>query len=229
MASSVKFTFDVDFGSRRKPLRGKPEPVPEPVALEPAEPPPPPPPTFSQEELEAARKLAYSDGMAAGENAARDSLEAHATAMLGAIADGLAQIAGAHDQSVARIKSEAVQLAMATALKLAGSLMARQPAAEVEALIAACLGDLGSEPRVVIRVPEPLVERLSEMTTGMAARAGFNGQIVLLGEPSLGPSDCRIEWADGGASRDAAEIQSQIEAAVARYLESPAETGAAEG
>jgi flagellar assembly protein FliH len=41
---------------------------------------------------------------------------------------------------------------------------------------------------------------------------------VLLPEPGLAADDCRIEWADGGVTRERAAIEARINEAVARYL-----------
>ncbi len=60
----------------------------------------------------------------------------------------------------------------------------------------------------------PRREKLDEI-----ARAhGFEGRLVVLGEPGIGAGDCRIEWADGGVNRDAAAADAAIGEAVARYI-----------
>ena len=52
---------------------------------------------------------------------------------------------------------------------------------------------------------------------GQGARErGFEGRIVVLGEPDMNAHDVRIEWADGGIVRD----QARIEAAAAEILAS---------
>jgi flagellar assembly protein FliH len=47
---------------------------------------------------------------------------------------------------------------------------------------------------------------------------GYEGRLVVLGEPSVGIGDCRIEWADGGINRDAGLAEAAIAEAVARYI-----------
>jgi flagellar assembly protein FliH len=39
-----------------------------------------------------------------------------------------------------------------------------------------------------------------------------------MSEDGLAPGDCRIEWADGGVSRDEAATLTVIDDAVARYV-----------
>jgi flagellar assembly protein FliH len=40
----------------------------------------------------------------------------------------------------------------------------------------------------------------------------------MLAEPGMALGDCRIEWADGGVSRDRAATQAAIAEAVGRYV-----------
>ena len=40
----------------------------------------------------------------------------------------------------------------------------------------------------------------------------------MLAEPGLEPGDCRIEWADGGMTRDRDATEAAIGEAVARYV-----------
>ena len=39
-----------------------------------------------------------------------------------------------------------------------------------------------------------------------AAMAGFDGKLHVIPDPRIGPSDCRIEWADGGVVLERAAI-----------------------
>lgn len=217
MSQPVKFTFDTSFGSRRYKAPPKVEEKPP----EPAEPPPPPPPTFSEEELAIARAQGRDEGLEAGRGEVMASLEKSSADALAAIAATLAEVAKREAGAAERLRGDAARLTFVVGRKLARNLIAREPEAEIQATIAACLGDLGGEPQIVIRVPEALVEILSERVTGLAARAGFNGQVMLLGDGALGPADCRIEWTDGGASRSQEELEAAVAAAIERYAQTP--------
>ena len=45
--------------------------------------------------------------------------------------------------------------------------------------------------------------------------------MVLLSDDGLGISDCRIEWADGGAERNVERIWKDVEELVSRALHEP--------
>ena len=58
----------------------------------------------------------------------------------------------------------------------------------------------------------------AKSSTASPGRSGFEGRLVVLGEPGIALGDCRIEWADGGVNRDTAAAEAAIGEAVARYV-----------
>lgn len=204
MVKPVKFTFDTPFDAPEAPA-----PVEE-----------PPPAVYSADDLEAARAEARAAGKTAGAAEASARIEARFAEAADAIAAALARLLARQTGELAELRAEAGEIAFAVAAKLAPSLIARTPLAEIELMVEQCLGDLADEPRVVVRVADGLVDPLKERIDGLAAAAGFPGQVVLLGEPSMGPGDARVEWAHGGAERNARAVGAAVEAAVGRYLQS---------
>jgi flagellar assembly protein FliH len=73
-------------------------------------------------------------------------------------------------------------------------------------------------PHVVVRVNESLYERTCDEIEAIARAQGFEGRIVVLSESDVAPGDCRIEWADGGISRDQGKTDAAILEAVEKYL-----------
>jgi flagellar assembly protein FliH len=200
MESGTKFMFDTSFG--------------EPESAEPMAPRATPERNFSEEELAAACEQARAEGLAAGLEQSRGEVEGIVAAALGEVARRMASA----QEAAQGLRKDATQMALVIARKLAGALMAREPMAEIEAFVSDCLADAVDEPRVVIRVNEALLAHMAARVDALSAGSGFAGQIVVLAEDSLSGTDCRVEWADGGAERDEAQLASQIEAAVARYL-----------
>ena len=54
---------------------------------------------------------------------------------------------------------------------------------------------------------DALVEPVDALMQRMARERGFEGRLVILGEPDIAPGDVRLEWADGGVVRDRARIE----------------------
>jgi len=182
-----------------------------------------PKPQFTEEDLASARGEGQQVGHEAGRRQALGEIEALATQTLQAIAADLAGFGSRHQQALLAIEADAARLAVTVAAKLAPALLAQQPLAEVQALIQRCLSEMPTEPRLVIRVGEPLVDALQEGIEAIRTQSGFAGQLVLLGEPALNGSDCRVEWADGGVERSLGSLLTRIEEAIDRYCASLAD------
>ena len=116
---------------------------------------------------------------------------------------------------------------MAVARKLAAALIGREPFAEISALASDCFRELVASPHIVVRVNDALYAEAREKLDDAARAHGFEGRLVVLGEPGVAMSDCRIEWADGGINRDKTATDAAIGEAVARYVS--ARRGLADG
>lgn len=235
MAVVRKFLFDNDFGpapqSAAPGQRAQPPKGGNTAALgkalsraepqRPAAPDVPPAPMFSEAEMQGACDMARRQGEEAG--AARGRAEAVAAfdkqvaATLGAIAQQVAAI-GQAKASEAEAASKSVDLALAIVAKLFPALAARDGIAEIEAILAQCLGSLKQEPRLVAYVNPGQLDALQARIGDLAAANGFEGRVVLIGDEKMAESDCRVEWADGGVERDSAQIHRAIEETLTNYL-----------
>ena len=175
-------------------------------------------------EAEQGRTQAYSQGLEAGRAQALQEIEAatkEAVMQLTQAAHGLFNQQQALESS---LKQEMVHLAYAIASKLSGALIRTKPTAEVQALIEDCLATVSREPRLVVRVSENISDSIASQLDAMKNATSFAGDIVLIGEPTLGDLDCRVEWPDGGSERKQDAVMHQIEDAVQRFVLTELET-----
>jgi flagellar assembly protein FliH len=199
MASQVKFLFDTDFAAtpQQRPAM-----------------------TLAEHEAKCVERetQAFRNGIAQAEA----QIHAHAQQLiavaLGQIGDAITRL-GQNLQTVeSRMENEAVEVAVAVARKLAPELIAREPFVEIAALATECFQHLVSKPHVVVRVHDTVYAAAKDQLEEIARARGFDGRLVVLAEPNLHPGDCRIEWADGGVTRDRAQIEAAIGEAVVRYI-----------
>jgi len=197
MKATAKYLFDEDFATGEKP-------------------------TISVVEAERRRadaeSQAYRKGFAAAQAQAQDEAAQRIAAALAVIADGMARIERGLTGIEARLENEAVDVAVAVGSKLAPELIAREPFAEVAALATECFRQLVKTPHVAVRVGPDLYDDAKHKLDEIAGARGFEGRLMVLSDAALGAGDCRIEWADGGVTRDFAASQSAINETVARYL-----------
>jgi flagellar assembly protein FliH len=191
MTAPAKYLFEADFGAARA------------------------------QASDAASKLAaeaeargYRAGYAA---AAAEQSRQHADALdrIAIALTGLGETLCAMEQ---RLQIEVVNVAVAIARKLCPELIAREPIAEITALVGDCFRHLIGVPHVVVRVNEAVYASVRDEIEALARARGLESRLVVLAQNEVAPGDCRIEWADGGISRDLAKTEAAIVQAVNNYL-----------
>jgi flagellar assembly protein FliH len=200
MTAAKKFLFDADF-SPNACEKERPIEAAEHAAL-----------------LAAAESKGYSDGFKTAEKERVAEAERRTAAAFEQIGDALDRMAAGLAAIERRLEAEAVEVAVAVGRKLAPELIAREPFGEIEALAIDCFKQLVTAPHVVVRVNDRLLESAKEKLGEAARTRGFEGRLVVIAEPDIGFGDCRIEWADGGLTRDREETEATIAAIVRRYV-----------
>jgi flagellar assembly protein FliH len=198
-ATPAKFLFDHDFANGAD---GKPS---MPLADHAAK-------------VKEAEAAAYARGFEQATQEARADAAQRTTATLERIAVLLDELAKTLDAVEAKVETEAVEVAVAVGKKLAPELVAREPLAEISALATNCFRHLVATPHVAVRVNDALHAGTSAKLEEIVRRCGLDSRLVVLAEPDIAPGDCKIEWADGGVSRDQAAVTAAIDQAVARYV-----------
>jgi flagellar assembly protein FliH len=162
----------------------------------------------------AARQEGHAAGRAEGEDAATARL-ARAMEQVAFALEGLrADLDGIQDAA----SGEALMFAHGIASQLAGRLMDDAPLALIEDAARRIFEDLRGQPHVAVRVADELLEPARERMQAIARERGFEGRLILLGEPEIAVGDVRIEWADGGVVRDRAAAERRMAEAVAQAL-----------
>jgi flagellar assembly protein FliH len=205
MAAPAKFLFDTDFGRSHAPSSAD-----------------------RTAALAEAEARGYRNGVAAGAT----EVERKLAAALGRTAASLEVMARGLEAIERRLETEAVEVAVSVARKLAPALMRREPFAEIAALAGDCFAHLVGAPHVVVRVNDALYDTARARLDEIAAASGFSGRLVVLADPDVVFGDCRVEWADGGVVRNTATTEAAIMEAVERYLavrREPAAAAAASG
>jgi flagellar assembly protein FliH len=165
-----------------------------------------------------ARMDGYAEGFAEGERSATATATQALASATASIVGLAAQMLAGIDEARQATEREAVELAASVARKLAAHLLAREPTAELEALLIDCLASLEGVPHLVIRCHPDLADRVREVAAAHIANSGFTGRLIVMGDPDQKLSDGRIEWADGGLVRDMAAISAEVDKRIASYL-----------
>jgi flagellar assembly protein FliH len=205
MALANKYLFDISFDAPGGDARQRGAVTPAAAAI-------------SRADLDAAAARARAEGHAAGLAEATAQRDQRIGDALTAIAQQLAALFGAQDEARRKSERTTIELTRTIAGKLFPALVRSGGLVELEAIVGQCMHDAIGEPRLVLRVPDAIFEAARQRMAPLAASLGFPGKLIILVDDTLGQSDCRVEWADGGAERDTARSWREIEAALDRAV-----------
>ncbi len=185
--NASRFLFDTDFRQRNDAATAK-----EAAAM--------------AEAVAQAHARGLQEGRAQAEAQAAARM-ADALTRLGLAAAGLI---GQSDSRDAEREEQALAFAVALARKVAGDALDAQPLAAIGDAARSALHHLRGVPHLVVRVHDSLIDETEALVKRLARERGFEGRLVVLGEPDLPPGDARLEWADGGVVRDRARIEAAV-------------------
>lgn len=161
-----------------------------------------PKPTFTEEQIEAARKEAFEQGRLEGEKAMKDSQMKDQNDLLSRLDEKLAALQKNAATQWSGQLSNLMDVALLIARKIVPVYAEKYGLGEIESIVSRVIAEMGREPRLVVRVAESRFDEINAKINEIVEQRAFEGKVVVLGEPSFGLSDCRVEWADGGIERD---------------------------
>lgn len=217
MVALKKYMFDLDFDAT--PMDAPPvveiaEPV-EGETIEEA----PPPPTFTEFEMDEAKRIAFAEGHTAGVTAATEVTERCTADALAALAAGFADVMAAQRDGMETLRREAIQLALAIIKKLHPEMARLHGLDEITGVIRECLMQVDDAARLTVRTHPDLLDGVRVEAARVAEEAEFDGKIQFVADAKLALGDCRVEWGNGGADRDQALLWADIDAIVARAVD----------
>ena len=125
------------------------------------------------------------------------------------------------------METEAVDVALAVARKLAGELIRARAARRGHRAGPRTASRIWSRRRISWSASTlPFTRSLANGSSRWPKQSGFAGWLVILAEPEIDTGDCRIEWADGGVVLERAAIEAKINELVGRYIASRNQAGA---
>ena len=164
--------------------------------------------------VQEAEQRGFAQGLAEGRRQAAADAETQLAAAMRRLADVAGSLLSGLAAQQAQIEQEALAFAVTLGRKLAGKALAAQPLEAIADAARTSFQHLRGVPHLVVRVNHALVESVEAQVQRMSRDHGYEGRLVVIGEPEIAPGDGRIEWADGGIVRE----QARIDEAVAQAL-----------
>ncbi|WP_349369227.1 flagellar assembly protein FliH [Salinarimonas sp.] len=160
--------------------------------------------------LAEAEARGHARGVAEGRAQAQAEADAALAETLRRVGEASRALLADADARGAALEGQALAFAETLARTLAGAALERFPMDAVAEVARQAFGHLRGVPHLVVRVNEGLVDDVERLVEQMARERGFDGRLVVLGEPDIARGDARFEWADGGVARDGAAIADEV-------------------
>ncbi len=231
MAAAQKFLFDTDFAL--------PDPEPEEVVeTSPIEKPEseiapepelPPAIQYSEEEYQQACAEAQERGRVAGLAEAREDREEAQAAATARLLQQYDFLLSQQEKIANQHQDEALNIASVLVRKLFPHLAANHGLIEIEAIVRDCLERARLEPRLVVRCSDLFLDDVKQLVESIVGQVGYEGRVVFLSAPDMEAGDLRVEWADGGAERNADDQWAAIDSVIALALQSDDTSGSDSG
>lgn len=171
--------------------------------------------TFSKDELEEVKRTAYIEGIAAGKKEASSEEDARLETLLKNIDCQVSQTTHESTAFWGHQLGQMQKIALMIAKKVMPAYTQKYGLSEIETVVTKVMTEMGQEPRLVFRVPESQFDEAKKRIDATAAQAAYAGKLVILGDPELEISECRVEWADGGIERDLKKLWEDIDKVMA--------------
>lgn len=170
---------------------------------------------FSPEDLEQAREEGRQEGRQSAEAEAAEAAAAAMKTLAGQMQMALSQVGRVHES----LRAEAAELTLAASQKIAGSALKARPEAEMAELVEICAAELRASPRLIARLPGPLMERLKPQLEQALEAIGFSGMLRVEAIDKGAPGAVSLDWEDGAVSFDPAETRTRIESLLRSRLD----------
>jgi len=170
---------------------------------------------WTEEEIEALKADAHAAGKAETMGAIETQTATAWEQIASAATNALTDISAAENN----IRADAAKLSFSISRKLSGALITLHPKGEIDAVIQECLTHLSHQPLLVIRVTDSLALQVEDSIQQAAEERGMADKIMVVGDTKLKLGDCRIEWSDGGVSRNWDDLIRQTTEIIDRYIE----------
>jgi len=184
---------------------------------------PPPPPTFSEDELSAAKDMAFERGRIEGQKEQTESREQFVAVTLDTIAQNFSKLFAAETIRESIFEKESLRLSIAALDLLFPVMTQKLGAEEVRKVIEETLSAHRKNKEITIRVPEGMKGEIETLITRI--RRDEHEEVLwrVLEDAGLTKGDCTLEWSDGGAVRDSVRTARDIRQNLESLLGSPQE------
>ena len=175
-------------------------------------------PTFSLQELQDQKAIEYKRGLQEGQAQMLTGIEKETANILDMISSKVMTLSEIQKEWAETLNKDAVKLTRVIMQKLAPRMMKEWELHEIEETIKEAFKFLSNEPRVLVRVSERAHEPIETEIARITSKAGFQGDVQVLGDQLINNGDCSISWDAGSLEKSLEETWSNIDKIIDNVL-----------
>ena len=176
-------------------------------------------PVFSEEQVTLARKEGHAQGKIEGQRDAKQQQEEKIMAAMEKTLSHVEKLLTAEQSRETQKQADTLILVRQIIQKLMPALAKEHALEEVFRTVSLSLEERREEPRIAITVHDSIFPAFKERIDALGSERGFTGKLIVLADETLAMTDCRVEWADGGAERNFEKIYTAIDVEIKKTLE----------
>lgn len=173
---------------------------------------------FNKTQLDQATAQAFAEGKAAGIEEAKASFEKRTNDTCEHIASQIQMLLSNYGADIDDITEKSTGMVLFSLRKLVPELFARNAVNHIEGAVRQCFEFALEMPRLTIRIHSDVADEVEKRLLALIGKNGYAGKIVIQGDSSLTPGDCRIEWGNGGLENMPSESWNHIEQLLAASI-----------
>lgn len=173
---------------------------------------------YTEEQLALAKSQSLAAGKADGIKETRAQQEELIAGLLQKVLAQAERLAKNEDRREVEKCIDAARLTMRIIHKLMPGLAGQHALGEIERVITQSIEARRDEPRLAIVVPTVHLEALRARVDALTLDKSYAGKLILISDDNMPPTDCRVEWADGGAERLYERLLSQVDNELAKAV-----------
>jgi len=169
-----------------------------------------PPPAFSEEQIAAAKKSSFEKGKQEGFQESQNSIAQQVARTLKKVSQEAGKLFESEEAREKIFELESTRLALAVFEKLFPAYSAAHGLEELKAAIVDILQNAAGQSEIVIEVHPDIA---GEIRKTIEDSFGANEEKIKFNireNDAIGPENCRLGWADGGAVRDSLALAEKI-------------------
>ena len=170
--------------------------------------------TYFQEELDERVRQATEEGYERGYREAQSGCDAKVVTIMNEINDKLKIIFSDNNKFTSELENQFLEMSKAIVQKLLPSLADEHAVEIVNKFIADNFNSFKKEAKLSFYIHPDTISYVQENIAKLADINDFEGKISLHKDSSLGLSDCRVEWENGGVEHNTAGLVNAIETLV---------------